>query len=146
MSLSDHHTSSCRTPSGPADDPERLRRLVRLVAVNDRSAFRELHARRSGAVARCLHSQVWDPYRAAGILAGTFVEVWWLAGAHVEPDTDVAVWIGTIVQRRVADSRPAALSAAVAASPRVGTVGAGWARFAELELADLLGHRMSSLI
>jgi len=25
--------------------------------------------------------------------AGTFTEVWWLAGCHVDPDTDVMAWI-----------------------------------------------------
>jgi hypothetical protein len=130
---------------GQCDGPERLRWLVRRIADNDRDAFCELFDRCSGLVSRRLRHQVSDLHRAAGVLAGTFVEVWWLAGAHVDPATDVAMWIEEIVQRRVADSRPAALSAAISASPGVGLLGALWAQGAEVELAGLLRRRLPPL-
>jgi hypothetical protein len=128
---------------GPRGGPERLRWLIRRIADDDRDAFCELFDRCSGRVSSGLRRHVSDRHRVAGVLAGTFVEVWWLAGCHVDPDTDVVVWIDEIVQRRVADSRPAALSAAICASPGVGSLGALWAQGVEVELAGLLRRRHS---
>lgn len=122
----------------PCGGPERLQWLVRRIADDDRDAFCELFDRCSGRVLSGLRRQVSDRYRVAGVLAGTFVEVWWLAGGHVDPDTDVMAWIDQIVQRRVGDSRPAALSAAICASPDAGSLGALWAQGVEAELAGLL--------
>ena len=116
---------------GPRGGPERLRWLIRRIADDDHAAFSELYYRCSGLVAYGLRSQVTDRRRAAGVLAGTFVEVWWLAGCHVDEDTDVMVWIEGIVQRRVADSRPAA-------EPGPGVPSPHWARGVEMELAALL--------
>jgi hypothetical protein len=151
MSALTDHCSLCRSARlresgspGPRGGPERLRWLVCRIAEDDRAAFAELFDRCSGQVASGLRRQVSDQYRAAGVLAGTFVEVWWLAGGHADPDTEVMVWIGGIVQRRVADSRPAALSAAISASPGVGSLGAQWAQGVEVELAGLLRRHPSS--
>jgi len=111
-------------PRGPASSgprgPERVRWLIRRIADDDRDAFAELFDLCSGPVSSGLRDQVSDRHRAAGILAGTFTEVWWLAGCHVDPDTDVMAWIDEIVQRRVADSRPAAPSVADPTSPGSG--------------------------
>ena len=115
-----------------------MRWLVRRIADDDRDAFCELFDRCSGPVWLYLGRQVVDPYRAAGVFAGTFVEVWWLAGCHVGQGTDVLAWIEQIVRRRVADSRPAALAAAIAAAPEVGLLGAHWPQRFELELTRLL--------
>lgn len=125
---------------GPSGSAQRLRWLVRRIADDDRDAFGELFDRCSGQVWRCLGRQVVDPHRAGRVLAGTFVEVWWLAGCHVDQGTDVVAWIEEIVARRVADSQPAALATAIAASPEVGLLGAQWAQGVELELAGLLGR------
>jgi hypothetical protein len=123
---------------GPCGGPERLRWLVRRIADDDRRAFAELFDRCSGLVLSGLRDQVSDRRRVAGVVAGTFVEMWWLAGCHVEPDADVMAWIGEIVQRRVADSRPAPPSPVGSATPDLDVLGAWWTQGVEAELADLL--------
>lgn len=122
------------SPSDPGDDSADLRRLVQRIAADDRNAFAELFDRVSGPLSSGLRSQVPDPVRAAGIVAGTFVEVWWLAGCHVAADTDVLAWINEIVRRRVADSRSPGPGAPDSAAHT-----ALWAQHSELELAELRG-------
>ncbi|MBW6439808.1 hypothetical protein KZ829_39390 [Actinoplanes hulinensis] len=129
--------------SSPRGCPAQLRWLIRRISDNDRGAFAELFDQCSGLVLPGLRGQVPDQHRVAGILAGTFIEVWWLAGCHVDPDTDVMAWIDEIVQRRVADSWPAAPSAANPTSPGRGILGALWAHSIEVELAGLLSRRHS---
>ncbi|RZU51193.1 hypothetical protein EV385_2998 [Krasilnikovia cinnamomea] len=127
--------------SGPCGSPERLRWLIRRIADDDRGAFAELFDRCSGLVLSDLRGQVSDRHRVAGVFAGTFVEVWWLAGCHIEPDTDVMAWIDEIVQRRVVDSRPAALQSADPDSSGFGSLDALWGQRAEVELAGLFRRR-----
>jgi hypothetical protein len=127
----------------PHDDPERLRWLIRRIADDDHDAFAELFDRCSGLVSRLLDRQVSDRNRAAGVLAGTFVEVWWLAGCRVAPETDVMAWIDKIVQRRVADSRPSVPASANPAPPSLNSLDAPWTQGVEVELAGLLRRRNS---
>ena len=124
--------------------PERLRLLVRRIAHDDRGAFVELFDQCSHLVAADVREQVPDRPRVAGVLAGTFVEVWWLAGCHVDPDTDVMMWLGEIVQRRIADCRPAAAPSSDPAMPGPGLIGPAWSQGVEVELAGLLGRRRSA--
>ncbi|MFF5296242.1 hypothetical protein [Paractinoplanes globisporus] len=142
MSALNHH-DPCRRAheSGPRGGPERLRWLVRRIAGDDRGAFAELFDRCAGPVLSGLCAQVSDPRRVAGVLAGTFVEVWWLAGCHTDPGTDVMAWIDGIVRRRVADTRPA--EPADPAASGVDPFGALWAQGVEVELACLLRRRLS---
>jgi hypothetical protein len=131
----------CRCESSAAGSrpgPERLRWLVRRIADDDRAAFAELVDEYSDQVSAGLRRQVPDPRQAASVFAGTFVEVWWLAGGHVDPDTDVMAWIDRIVRRRIAHSRPPAWPAAVSAPPDRRSLGALWAQAVEVELAGLL--------
>jgi len=100
---------------GPGGGDDHLRWLVRRIAADDPAAFADLFYRLSGGVANMLHRQVPDQQRVVGIVASTFVEVWWLAGTHVDPDADILSWINEIAQRRVTDSRPPAASADPAA-------------------------------
>lgn len=124
-------------PGGGAD---RLRWLLRRIADDDRDAFAELFHRVSGPLSSRLRRQVSDPHRVAGVVAGTFLEVWWLAGSHVDPDTDVMAWINEIVQRRVADSRSPASTPADSAAPTPAALTAVWAQRLEVELAGLLSR------
>lgn len=120
----------------PGSDPERLRWLIRRIAADDRRAFAELYHRYSGPIGRGLRQQLPDSARVTGILAGTFVEVWWLAGGHVGPDSDARAWIDRIVRRRVAYSRRVApLSVEDGAPPSLGAL---WSQGVEVELARLL--------
>ena len=100
---------------GPGGGGDHLRWLVRRVAADDPAAFADLFYRVSGSVANTLHRQVPDRQRVVSIVAGTFVEVWRLAGSHLDPKADVLAWIDEIVQRHVADSRPPEASADPAA-------------------------------
>jgi len=129
------HQAASPSPGG---GPERLRWLIRRIAANDRGAFAELIDRCSGPLSRRLRHQVSDPGQVPGIVAGTFVEVWWLAGGHVDADNDVMAWIDGIVSRRVADSRAAAPSTANGAAPTREPVTALRAQYVEVELAGLL--------
>lgn len=148
MSASVRPASVCPAPvrpcdavtAGPECGPERLRWLVRRIAGHDRGAFAELFDRCSGPVLRTLHRQAPDRHQIAGLLAGTFVEVWWLAGSHAGPDSDIPAWIERIVRRRVADSRPSESSA----DPHIyggDRPEAPWAQSLEVELARLLTTR-----
>jgi DNA-directed RNA polymerase specialized sigma24 family protein len=117
-----------------------LRWLVRRIADDDRDAFAEFFDRLAGSVSSALHRQVSDPDQVAGVVAGTFVEIWWLAGGHVDADTDVLAWITEIVGRRVVDSRSfAPLPGSKAATPAVLAV--PWAQRIEAELGALLARR-----
>jgi hypothetical protein len=149
MSALTHHVIFCRAvracesaSPGPRGGPERLRWLIRRIADDDRDAFVELFDHCSGLISRRLRRQVPDRHRVAGVFAGAFIEVWWLAGCHVDPDTDVMVWIDEILQRRVAASRPAP-SAAGPASPGKCLPGTMRAQGVEVELAGLLRRRHS---
>jgi DNA-directed RNA polymerase specialized sigma24 family protein len=123
---------------GPGGDADRLRWLLRRIADDDRGAFAELFHQLSAPMSSRVRHQVADPLRGAGVVAGTFVEVWWLAGCHINPETDVMAWINKIVWRRVADSRPPAKPAADSVAPTPGVLTALWTHRLEAELAGLL--------
>lgn len=132
----------CNAASPGIDGAEVLRRLVRRIADDDHDAFAELFDRVSGPVSFSLHREVHNPHRVAAVVAGTFVEVWWLAGGHVDLDTDVMAWIQAIVRRRVADSRAPAPLTADSGVPTPQEFTALWTQRVESELAGLLGrHR-----
>jgi hypothetical protein len=81
--------------------------------------------------------QVPDPFRVASIV----VEVWWLAGGHVDPDTDVMAWINKIVRRRVADSRPLTPPPTDSVAFASAAITGLWVQRVEVELATLLRRR-----
>lgn len=122
-------------------DEDRLQWLLRRVADDDHGAFGELFHRVSGPVSKRVRRQVPDPIRGAGVVAGTFVEVWWLASCHVDPDTDVMAWINKIVRRRVADSRQLAPLATDSVALASAAITALWVQRLEVELAALLRQR-----
>src|SRR5687767_6019053 len=93
------------TPTA-AIDPLRLAVLVDEVVRADQDAFAELFELVAPVVTARLHT--WpagsvDPASVRAIIAGTFVEVWWLAPSHNGPDTDVLRWISGIAARRALD-------------------------------------------
>jgi hypothetical protein len=146
VSASAHHMSVARSlrrrgaaAPGSGGGADRLRWLLRRVADDDHGAFHELFHRVSGPVSSRVRRQVPDPLRVSGVVAGTFVEVWWLAGCHVDPDTDVMAWINKIVRRRVADSRPLAPPPADSGAVASAAITALWVQRVEAELATLLG-------
>ena len=122
---------------------DRLRWLVRRIAGDDREAFAEFIEHVSGPVGRRVRRQVADPHRFADIVAGTFIEVWWLAGGHVDPDTDVVMWINEIVRRRVANSRSPASSPTDTTALTPAALTAIWARRVEAELSRAVNPRGS---
>ncbi|MET8147214.1 hypothetical protein ACIBSW_11760 [Actinoplanes sp. NPDC049668] len=141
MSALTDHVNFCRAvrlpesaSPGPPGGPERLRWLIRRIGDDDHGAFSELFDQCAFLVSRRLGHQVPERHQVAGVLAATFVEVWWLAGCHVDPDTDVMMWIDEISRRRAAESRPTT-------SPGPGLLGAPWAPGVEVELAGLLRRR-----
>jgi hypothetical protein len=136
-----------RTPLCPLDtaafvasgSAAHLRWLVRRIADNDRDAFGELFDRVASPMSNAVSRQVPDPVRVARIVAGAFVEVWWLAGGHVDPDTDVPAWITEIVNRRVEDSEsPGPVPDFDAAKP--GVLTGSRVQRVEVELAGLLAR------
>jgi hypothetical protein len=65
--------------------------------------------------------------------------VWWFAGGHVDPDTDVMVWINEIVRQRVANSRSPASPPAEFAALTPTALTAIWAYCVEVKPAGLFG-------
>lgn len=70
------------------------------------NAFGTLFDRTSGPVHDQLESCLPDPGRLIAVFAGTYVEVWWLAGCHTDPGFDVVRWIHRIAERRFAGESP----------------------------------------
>jgi DNA-directed RNA polymerase specialized sigma24 family protein len=94
-------------PPGVDAGPAHLLRLVRRIALEDRTAFADLYDALAARLLRQVQASTADPVQAAAITCATFVEVWMLARGHVDPDTDVYAWITDIVGRRAADRQPA---------------------------------------
>jgi hypothetical protein len=127
----------------PDGSSERLRWLRRRISGDDRNAFVELFDRLSGPLRDGLGARLADPPCAEIIITATFVEVWWLAGCHSGPETDVVAWINRIVDRRVGELRPLAAQFVYQADfsqLTPGVLATMRARRAELELAALLGR------
>ncbi len=137
------HSPPSKAPFGADVGAAHLRWLVRRIADDDHDAFGELFDRLSGPVASALSRQLSDPLRVASVHAGTFVEVWWLAGGHIDAYTDVLAWITDIASRRVADSRSPAPGADLDAA-NAAALTASWAQRVEAELAGLLARRRTA--
>ena len=108
---------------------------VAAISRGSREAFVSLFDRTSPAIRAELASRLPDVDRAAPVFAATYMEVWWLAGCHSDPDLDAVGWIRQILCRRIADldlraGPPTAADVATVLRPSC----------AELELASLLGQ------
>ncbi|BBH65281.1 hypothetical protein ACTI_19660 [Actinoplanes sp. OR16] len=90
------------TPSTERDGDPSDAVLLEAVSQGSVPAFRALVERTSVAVGAVLAELLSDSEWRDEILAATYLEVWWLAGCHVQPDIDAMSWIVGIARRRAA--------------------------------------------
>ncbi len=87
-----------------ANGGDRLHELVARIATGDRAAFRCLYAFLAMPVWREAVRALPQPADARAVTRSTFVEVWHLAGHHVDHSgIDTRAWIAAIAARRVDD-------------------------------------------
>ena len=132
MRHSDHRITLRKVGGAEPPDPEGPPLpTMEAISRGSREAFALLFDRTAAVIAADLTTRIPDPRQRIAILAGTYVEVWWLAGCAGHAGADVTGWITGILDRRVTD-------ACRAGGPRVQDwPGPGRV---ELELADLLGR------
>jgi DNA-directed RNA polymerase specialized sigma24 family protein len=83
---------------------DRLHGLVVRIAAGDRAAFARLYGLLARWVWRDAVRALPCPPDARAVTRSTFVEVWHMAGHHVdEPGVDSRTWIAAIVARRAND-------------------------------------------
>ncbi|WP_433832472.1 hypothetical protein ACQP2E_16225 [Actinoplanes sp. CA-015351] len=109
--------------------------LIEWISQGSKPAFAALFDRTQADVRAVLSVLPPGSGQRDEVLAATYLEVWWLAGCHSEPDVDVVAWLFGIAQRRMAELR--CRVDGVVANPRPS--------YAQLELAALLGRPVSSL-
>ncbi len=81
-----------------------LNLLLRRIAAGDRAAFRRLYAFLAMRVWREAARALPNPADARAVTRATFVEVWHLAGHHLDDEwVDIHAWIAAITARRVED-------------------------------------------
>jgi len=120
-----------RTVAG-ANSGNRLYDLVDRIATGDRGAFRCLFAFLAMRVWRDATRVLPHPDDARAVTRSTFVEVWHLAGHHVDPPRiDTRTWIAMITARHVNDR--------LAAPDPQNLLRGDYDRHMHLELAALLG-------
>ena len=79
--------------------------LLEAVSRGSVPAFRALVERTSMAVRAVLAELLPNCEWQDEILAASYLEVWWLAGCHVQADVDATTWIVGIARRRAAETR-----------------------------------------
>lgn len=90
---------------------DRLHDLVARIAAGDRTAFRCLYAFLARRVWRDAIRAMPYPVDARAVTRSTFVEVWHLAGHHLDDaGLDTRTWIAAITARRVDDRLRASLT------------------------------------
>jgi hypothetical protein len=132
-SLRQRASVSTRQAPPAAQSGEDLGDLMAAVSGGSRKAFAILYERSVDLVRQDLAAELPDSRQAAGVLAQTYVEVWWLAGCYTGTGTNVVPWIRQIAGRRAVEARMHGKRRSDAADPPSPTI-------AELELAALLGH------
>lgn len=120
-----------------ADGHDRLNDLVDRIAARDRAAFRCLFAFLAMPIWREAVRTLPDPRDAPAVTRSTFVEVWHLAGHHVNSPIATRAWIAAITARQVHDR----LGASNASGPFLGDHDAHVHR----ELAALLGAGQATI-
>lgn len=124
---------STRQAPPAAHSGEDLGDLMAAVSRGSRMAFASLYERSVDLVRQDLAAELPDSRQAAGVLAHTYVEVWWLAGCYTGTGTNVVPWIRQIAGRRAVEARMLGKRRSDAADPPSPTI-------AERELAALLGE------
>lgn len=91
----------------PAEEFDRASDAVVIAAISRGSAqaFAVLFDRTADAVRAELAADFLGSARGRELLASSYIEVWWLAGCHIESEPDVMDWILTVVRRRIAAAR-----------------------------------------
>jgi len=81
-----------------------LRHLVDRISAGDRAAFRRLYATFSKRVWRSAVLALPQPRHAQAVTRATFLEVWHLAGHHVnQPPVKLRVWIAAVTTRHISE-------------------------------------------
>jgi DNA-directed RNA polymerase specialized sigma24 family protein len=102
-------TSAPARTSTTACGSDHLYDLVARIATGDRAAFRSLYAFLAKRVWRDTVRMLPYPVDARAVTRSTFVEIWHLAGHHLDDGgLDTRAWISTIIARRVDDRLRAA--------------------------------------
>ena len=117
---------------------DRLHGLIARIAAGDRAAFRGLYAFLAMRVWRDAVRALPHPVDARAVTRSTFVEVWHLAGHHLDdagPDT--RAWIAAITARHV-DDRLRTIDAPC-------LLGGDYDRHTHRELAALLGAGQATI-
>jgi DNA-directed RNA polymerase specialized sigma24 family protein len=124
--------ASTSARAATAEGSNRLDLLIDRIAAGDRAAFRCLYALLAMAVWRDAVRALPYPVDARAVTRSTFVEVWHLAGHHVDHSrTRSRTWIAAITARQIDDR----LCAADTPHPLRGD----YDRHVHRELAALLG-------
>ena len=119
----------------PSVLPESLNALIGRIAAGDRAALRTLYTALADIVAGEVRRALTDPAEVQAAVCSTFVEVWWLARFHTQPNADIPAWIAFVAGQRAAERRRAT------ASPQPGTKFISYdPDISRVALAGLLGH------
>ncbi|WP_328468707.1 DUF5994 family protein [Actinoplanes sp. NBC_00393] len=121
---------------GASQAGDLLSPLVDAISRGSQEALAVLLHRTAEAIAAELTAGLANAGQRAAVLAGTYVEVWWLAGCRGSAESDVLQWIKQILHRRVVAARKVT-SPPVASDHRPSC--------AELELAALLDRPIDHL-
>jgi RNA polymerase sigma-70 factor, ECF subfamily len=124
---------------------DHLRSLTDSVSRGSREAFATLFDHTHVAVRAGIDERLSDPLSAAAVFAATYIEVWWLAGCHNGPDTDVIGWINHIAQRRGTEARPDSASAPTSSAPTTGGAVEAQSSRSLADLSSLLGRPVNPL-
>lgn len=92
-------------PAGrSSQDSQSSRQLVGRIAAGDRAAFRRLYTTFSKRVRQSAMLVLPQPRHALAVTRATFLEVWHLAGHHVnQPSVRLGVWITAITTCHISE-------------------------------------------
>lgn len=133
--------ADCRSASLSAH----LNALIDPISRGSRDAFVTLFDHTRGAVRAGIDARLRDSQTATAVFAGTYVEVWWLAGCHTSLNEDVITWIDRIAERRSAEAGQRPNPPAPSREPASADVADPQHLRVALELSSLLGRPMDPL-